>query len=457
LFAVDRARSQSVEITGVPTPGLAGQITGTVTGFDPATHEVALSLFVDGITWGNKPDPVVGNFGGKVPINPDGTFSGTITSDNLDPYASIYVASVIPLNASFPTLAGGTLDLGPNSLAHDIVQRYGKNLQFAGRDWGIKEAPLPTQPGWGRYSADSNDVWVDPSGNLNLTLKKSGGNWFSTEVVLSESLGYGTYAFQTSSELNLHEVVTFAGFTYDPFGDEFDIPSQPFREIDFEVIGSGPLSAQSVVQPIFDEGSIQRFTLPDLSIDPSLTWIIEWSPGQIDFTVVKGLHTPDSFTAADIVEQYSHVEGGGNIVPSPGRENFRFSLWANNHPAIDPLEDLTANVVINDFLFIPQLTGDYDNSGAVGSGDLGVWEDTFGQQVSALYSGADGNGNGQIDGSDFLLWQRNFVSGTPLAGAAAVPEPNSLLLLLGGIVYAYFRRGTFIPAIGNSHQSFGRS
>jgi hypothetical protein len=72
------------------------------------------------------------------------------------------------------------------------------------------------------------------------------------------------------------------------------------------------------------------------------------------------------------------------------------------------------------------IAGDFNNDGVVDGADLAAWEAAFGE--------ADG-----FDGADFLTWQRSFGSGS--GGAAAVPEPASLLGGLLGLAAAAMGRG----------------
>jgi len=57
-----------------------------------------------------------------------------------------------------------------------------------------------------------------------------------------------------------------------------------------------------------------------------------------------------------------------------------------------------------------------------------VYQDTVGQAVTAG-SGADGNANGTIDQGDYIFWSDRFGNAAGSGGAAAVPEPSTLVLL----------------------------
>jgi hypothetical protein len=222
LAALSIAFGQTIEITGLPQPGAAGQIVGNVSGINHLTHEVAPYLHIEGGGWWTKP-----SFGmPTVPINPDGSFSVDIGTGGSDELASMYAVSLVPTGTTPPQMASAnTLDLGASSIASTYQQRYGTNLSFADRNWGVKHSPTPAGPGGNLFSAGSDDVWVDQDG-LHLSIQNHGGQWYSTEVVLTESLGYGTYVFQTDSRRDILDVnATFGAFTWDSFGDDERIPS----------------------------------------------------------------------------------------------------------------------------------------------------------------------------------------------------------------------------------------
>jgi hypothetical protein len=74
---------------------------------------------------------------------------------------------------------------------------------------------------------------------------------------------------------------------------------------------------------------------------------------------------------------------------------------------------------------------DYDDDGDVDGNDFLVWQRAVGASV-ANGSGADGNGNGVVDGPDLDLWETQYGTAVAApagqAGSAAVPEPGSMLM-----------------------------
>ncbi|MBX3427223.1 MAG: hypothetical protein KF688_16210 [Pirellulales bacterium] len=75
---------------------------------------------------------------------------------------------------------------------------------------------------------------------------------------------------------------------------------------------------------------------------------------------------------------------------------------------------------------------DFDQNGVINGVDLGVWRAGFGATGQTSNSAGDANGDGRVDGADFLVWQRALGSGS---FAAAVPElAGDVLAALGGAV-----------------------
>ncbi|HEV7646175.1 MAG TPA: hypothetical protein VGO50_19735 [Pyrinomonadaceae bacterium] len=87
------------------------------------------------------------------------------------------------------------------------------------------------RPSAGNYwTADPRNVWVDSTGYLHLTIKKSGDRWLCTEIRSQEFFGYGTFEFTVKSRLDLLSAYSVLGlFAY----ASEKLPHQP--EIDIEV------------------------------------------------------------------------------------------------------------------------------------------------------------------------------------------------------------------------------
>jgi hypothetical protein len=99
--------------------------------------------------------------------------------------------------------------------------------------------------------------------------------------------------------------------------------------------------------------------------------------------------------------------------------SFQFSLSTgqimNGIVKFGPLPTFTPNAA------------DYDDDGDVDGADFLVWQRALGATVTPG-TGADGSNNGKVDAADLTLWKTNFGSAT--AAAAAVPEPAGLALVI---------------------------
>ncbi len=94
-------------------------------------------------------------------------------------------------------------------------------------------------------------------------------------------------------------------------------------------------------------------------------------------------------------------------------------------------------VVFSDVSVISTLDGDYNFDGTVNSLDLAVLNSDFG---STLKAEADGNGDGVVDGADFLLWQQNLGASSALAAVQSIPEPSTFALATLGLLTFLYRR-----------------
>jgi hypothetical protein len=162
---------------------------------------------------------------------------------------------------------------------------------------------------------------------------------------------------------------------------------------------------------------------------------------------------------------YDQIQASGTLVLNGA---LRISLINGFEPAIGSSFNLFDwNVVQGSFsvLQLPALTGglswdasqlystgvltvlgsalaaDFDGDGIVGADDLANWKTGFGRTVATRGQG-DADGDRDVDGSDFLIWQRQVGSGLPVAATqAAVPEPTAQWLLTLGAIAIRRRPG----------------
>jgi hypothetical protein len=102
----------------------------------------------------------------------------------------------------------------------------------------------------------------------------------------------------------------------------------------------------------------------------------------------------------------------------------------------------TSRLYTDGVLFV-NLPGDYNRDGVVDAADYTIWRDTLGSTIDLRANGDNtGASAGVIDQADYAFWKSRFGNrvGSGAGGAAAVPEPASLLLLLSGTLAICSRR-----------------
>jgi hypothetical protein len=85
----------------------------------------------------------------------------------------------------------------------------------------------------------------------------------------------------------------------------------------------------------------------------------------------------------------------------------------------------------------PTNNSDFDNDGDVDGADFVVWQKGQGLTGQTSKANGDANGDGLVNGGDLGVWKAHF-GGTPSSAAvSAVPEPAAFSLLVLGVVAAF--------------------
>ena len=80
----------------------------------------------------------------------------------------------------------------------------------------------------------------------------------------------------------------------------------------------------------------------------------------------------------------------------------------------------------------PADDADFNNDGNVDGRDFLIWQRGFGTGTNN--STGDANNSGTVDAADLAIWQNLYGGGALTATSTAVPEPSCLLLLALGVM-----------------------
>ncbi|MBA3485304.1 MAG: hypothetical protein H0T51_26205 [Pirellulales bacterium] len=79
------------------------------------------------------------------------------------------------------------------------------------------------------------------------------------------------------------------------------------------------------------------------------------------------------------------------------------------------------------------VAGDFSENWVINAADLALWRTGFGTNGEASHMQGDADGDRDVDGADFLVWQRDLGDGVSIVATnAAVPEPTAMALLAIG-------------------------
>jgi len=215
-----------------------------------------------------------------------------------------------------------------------------RTVSFSGQQWTVKSSIGQVGPGPNIFSDSKRNVFVDRRGRLHLRLTRSarhggrtGGVWYSAEVVGTKSLGYGTYTWTLDSrvdQLDPNAVLGLFTWSHDPAYNN--------REIDIEFTRFGnpmnPFNAQRTIAPYTNPANLSPFvqTTTRRSIHG-----FTWAPNQVTFQNSNPMFGRWAYAGTDI--------------PRIGDETPRMNLWLfQGRP---PKRAKSIEVIIARFTFTP--------------------------------------------------------------------------------------------------------
>jgi hypothetical protein len=326
----------SIEFTKIPPAAQGGReridtISGRVNGARPGSQIV---IYARSGPWWVQPWPDHP----FIPIRADSTWS-TETHLGFE-----YAALLVDQDYHPPP----TMDVAPTQggpvVLVKIVKGVGetqfaptKPLHFSGYDWKVRT--ISGDRGGMNNLYDGDNAWVDSQGALHLRIVKKQDRWSCAEVVLNQSLGYGTYVVTLRDTSKLEPAAIFSMTTFDDSGG-----NQYYREMDVEIGRWGDAlnksNAQYGIQPFYIPGNVFPFTIPS----GTLTHSMRWESGRANFKTWRGTSISPG---TSVVAEHEFNSG----IPSPGQERIQFLFYVVSSEKY-PMQKGN-EVVIEKFRYLP--------------------------------------------------------------------------------------------------------
>jgi hypothetical protein len=140
-----------------------------------------------------------------------------------------------------------------------------------------------------------------------------------------------------------------------------------------------------------------------------------------------------TITASDQGTIYYTTDGmtdprldGGAVNPSPEVKTYTGPVVLSGVQTIKARLRTASgawSVLVEATFVVPQANGDYDGDGAVNGSDFLAWQRQLGAAANPAGSGADGDSNGVVDAGDLAVWREHFGPG---AVAASLAQSSAL-------------------------------
>lgn len=207
-------------------------------------------------------------------------------------------------------------------------------IEWSGYTWKVRSGV--GGPGPNHWAASRSNIWVDDQGNLHLKIIKKGDKWYCSEIFLPQSLGYGEYTFEVSTNVEtLDKNIVFGLFTYETDSREIDIEFSKWGN------AANVSGWYSVQPPPFNSLNQKDFALNLSGI--LTTHQIKWDSSEIYFRSDYG-HGMEHLI--------SHWTYKGANNPPAGKEKLHLNVWLLKGNAPSNLQE--TEVVIKSFRYVPK-------------------------------------------------------------------------------------------------------
>jgi len=142
------------------------------------------------------------------------------------------------------------------------------------------------------------------------------------------------------------------------------------------------------------------------------------------FGIADDVYTVEDVEEIRAVMFWGDFNAGTVLEGSLWFDNLKVEVFAN-------AASVTPNTNPDPALSEVSQSADFDGDGFVDGSDFLAWQRGFG--VGTQHFEGDANFDGTVDGADLAIWESEFGTGAPVA-IAAVPEPSSAVIVLSSLL-----------------------
>lgn len=325
-----------------------------------------------------------------------------------------------------------------------MVIGFGLALTPAAQAWvsylDFNDSMLPPDPPWTEYFNEGGFAFVDlGGGNFALRLDSPDHSAQNPAAGTYYNEYYVTNIPPDPTLLEFYEPVAAARFrlhSFTPTGQENILaPSTSIASPTITLVDGHywlwSFLSNPAQRPILDLGPAVADEFHEVYIMPTIE-------GIDDMTGVPNAGGAKVWWDGHIVFN-GPVDHGGNVFQGGYVEFGSGTYWqVNAGTEVD--FDWVGFGDVNDF---PRVPGDYNGNGVVDGADYVVWRKNKGITSGATFAQGDGDQDGDVDDDDYNFWRARFgnTSGSGSAlGSSAVPESASVSLLLVAVLALALRR-----------------
>jgi hypothetical protein len=352
-------------------------------------------------------------------------------NDTLAGFAYDYSAAGIPsapgaggstmgmkLQASLFSNALGGFSVNPNGLDLNALSPTG-NYSVKFQAWSSTVGTAAGFPTGGSGSTMLSTFGILTTGTASETILSTDGVFFTYTGDGGSTSDYRAYSVEDKN--------SYDGTTGEPHATYAAASRNSTAALYSTVFGA----ATSVPQSVIDKFPNQTMTG---TLNPGSAGF-QWVSNEIRKVgnLVEWYANGTLLITVDMTE-FATPTLGGNLSFGHADINFASSL---DPEAVDLLFTLIDNIEVTAISSAVD-DADFNGDGNVDGSDFLTWQRGFGTPDAQLANG-DANGDHIVDGNDLVIWQGQYGGGS-LSAISAVPEPTTLISLLGATLLIGFRR-----------------